>query len=850
MSGTAIQELLSLVEFPSRYLGTEINSIRKDPSSVDLRIALAFPDLYEIGTSHFGIQILYHILNRHPKIFAERVFAPARDMEDFLRKRGIPLCSLESATPLGRFDILGFSLLYELNYTNVLGMLDLAGIPLLSRDRQEHHPMVIAGGPCTCNPEPMADFFDAMVFGDGEKAIEELALAWLQWKGEGGGRGDLLESWSKIEGVYIPGFFEVRYDPEGFQRLSPLHANHSRVRRAIVSDLDAAPFPEKPVLPFGRPVHDRLRIELSRGCTRGCRFCQAGMLYRPVRERSPDRVLDLCRHALQSTGYEDVSLLSLSTGDYTCLVPLLEQMMSRYECDHVAVSLPSVRAGALTPELAKLIRKVRKTGFTIAPEAGSQRLRDAINKNVSESQITSAVESAFGLGWNLIKLYFMVGMPTEETEDLEELVSLVDRLRKIKGPNGRYGKINVSVATMIPKPHTPFQWAAQLDLDSSRRVIERLHEKLRMPGIQFKWQNPEMSYLEGLMARGDRRMSGMILSAFRKGCRFDGWSDQFQFGRWQEAMQEAGVDPEFIVSRQRHIDETLPWDHMDSRVEKSFLAEEWRAALNATSTADCRYGACQRCGACDFKDVKPIVHEEFKATPRHPEESRKPDAYRKVEVSFSKLGPARLFGHLEMVNIFTRALKRAGVPVKFTEGFHPKPKIAFRDALPIGMESLHEVMMLEVDADCPLPHLVREMNKQLPDGLKITGCEIGAGGKAGRIDWVSTYRVTLHDAVFNLHRLKAFESKERYVIERGREKGRLKKIDLKAMVRDIRALGARTVEMTIRSVEGANIRPAEVLLKVFELEPETVKTATVVRLGSIPRPVEPADICKKKSSSM
>ncbi len=474
MSFQDLYGILPFVEKPSRYLGSEINAIKKDLNNVKLRFALVFPDVYEIGTSHFGLQILYHILNSHADIAAERVFAPATDMEALLRRSNLPLFTLESHAPLNDFDILGFSLLYELNYTNILTILDLAGIPFRAEQRDRSHPFVIAGGPCTCNPEPIAEIFDAVVVGDGEQAVLELSNIWLQWQ-ENPRRDkfDLLKQWSKIEGVYIPSFFEPGMDVNGLQSLTPRFPDYARVKRAIVADLNQMPFPENPVVPCGKPVHDRLRIEVSRGCTRGCRFCQAGMIYRPVRERAPDTLISLADKSITATGYEDMSLLSLSTGDYGCIAPLMERLMARFASGHVAISLPSLRAGTLTPELMRLIKKVRKTGFTIAPEAGSQRLRDVINKNINENEIVETVKDAFSLGWQVIKLYFMIGLPTETTDDLQALVELIKRLRNIKIARQRKGKINVSIATFIPKPHTPFQWAPQITLAESEEKISK-----------------------------------------------------------------------------------------------------------------------------------------------------------------------------------------------------------------------------------------------------------------------------------------------------------------------------------------------------------------------------------------
>ena len=423
MNKTDIQELLPLVEMPSRYLGNEANTIRKERSSVDLTFALAFPDLYEIGTSHFGMQILYTILNQEPEIAAERVFTPAPDMEALLKTTRTPLCSLESRTPLADFDIIGFSLLYELNFTNILTMLDLAGIPFYADQRPDTFPLIIAGGPCAFNPEPLADFFDLFVVGDGEEAIVDISKIVIQWKAEHDRQNDrqskqaLLKRLARVQGVYVPSFYQADFDDRGFQVLEPLFPEHATVKRAILTDLAKVAFPTEPIVPFGKPVHDRLRLEIARGCSRGCRFCQAGMIYRPVRERSVPDLVKITRTAMAATGYSDVSLLSLSTGDYSDLATLMEALLA-INSDHcTAISLPSIRAGRLTPELMRIIKRVKKTGFTIAPEAGTQRLRDAINKNITEQDIVDTMTNAFDLGWRIIKLYFMNGLPTETQVD-------------------------------------------------------------------------------------------------------------------------------------------------------------------------------------------------------------------------------------------------------------------------------------------------------------------------------------------------------------------------------------------------------------------------------------------------
>ena len=832
MTIKTIEDILPLVEKPSRYLGGEINQIKKDPDRVKLRFALAFPDLYEIGTSHFGMQILYHILNRHADIAAERVFAPAVDMEARLRSAGLPLFTLESRRPLNRFDIIGFSLLYELNYTNMLTILELAGIPFYAAQRDNTHPLIIAGGPCTCNPEPVADFFDAIIVGDGETVIMELARTWMELnQNNRPDRDAFLKRWSQIEGVYIPAFFEPRYDTCGFQTLVPRYPEYRQVTRTIVADLEQVPFPEKPIVPYGKPIHDRLRLEVARGCTRGCRFCQAGMIYRPVRERSPESLLALGDQSVNATGYEDISLLSLSTGDYGCIVPLMERLMSRWAAQNVSVSLPSLRAGTLTPELMKLIKTVRKTGFTIAPEAGSQRLRDVINKNISEAEIFATVKDAFDLGWQVIKLYFMIGLPTETDEDLKALVALVKSLRKIKPHSRSRGKINVSLATFIPKPHTPFQWAAQLSLSESEERINQVQDQLKLSGIQFKWQSPKVSWLEGVWARGDRKLSRLLLTAYRKGCKFDGWSDHFRFDLWESAFDEEGVDPDFYTTRARDVCEPLPWDHINTQLTKSFLTGEWENASQGGYTADCRVDDCNQCGVCDFEKIEPLTHQALadnmgKAQPSNLE---RPATYKKLSVFYSKQDAAKYFGHLELVNIFLRALKRAGIEVKFSEGFHPKPKVSFDNPLPVGIESVKERFIITV-ADYIRPQAVMDgLNAHLPAGLRITHCQLAPKKTSAARHPLIRYRVELKEDLLDEARLNAFNNLSEVPIRLWSRKGKLKKIDLKAIVERCEFVSARQLNMTLKFEPGKSVRPFDILRHIFNLTEEQVKQATIIK---------------------
>jgi radical SAM family uncharacterized protein/radical SAM-linked protein len=828
MARQSLETILPLVQRPSHYLGTETNALRKDPKRVRLRFALAFPDLYEVGMSHVGLRILYHILNARQGIAAERVFAPGMDLEARMRTAGIPLGSLESGIPLSAFDIIGFSLLYELNFTNILNMLDLSGIPLYARDRNGSHPLVIAGGPCTFNPEPLAVFFDAMVVGDGEEVVLELADAWLESKGGGDERQGILKRWSRLQGVYVPSFFETDVDPGGFQVLRPRYAEYRIVRKSLVSDLNHVPYPDCPVVPFGKPVHDRLGLEICRGCTRGCRFCQAGIIYRPVRERAPDKLLFLAERALANTGYGELSLLSLSTGDYSAIQVLMESLMNRCEPEKIAVSFPSLRVGSLTESLMTQIKRVRKTGFTIAPEAGSKRLRAVINKNIKEEDIEETVRNAFGLGWQLIKLYFMIGLPTETEADLDAIVELVKRLEKVPGPRGRDKNIAVSVSTFIPKAHTPFQWCPQMSVDEGREKIHKLRSRLKGRSLRFKWQNPEMSLLEGLWARGDRALSRLLVQAYEMGCRFDGWSEHFRYRQWMEAIEACQVDVDFYTTRSRDLFEPLPWDHIESGVSKDFLRLEWKKALEGQETLDCRGGECHLCGLCDFETTKPVIVEADRAVPSGCDafKGEEEGAFKALRVSYSKCGPAKYFGHLELVKIFIRAFRRARIPLRFSKGFHPAPRISFECALPVGTESLEEYFTIQVPLDVSRETIMGRLNLQLPKGLTITACNAvdGSSPEVGLRRF--HYLVILKEDAFSGANLQDFLAKTEWPLTRTNRKGRSKTIDLKSVVRELRLLSSVRADIVL---EGQTVRPTEVLRSVFGLSEDVLKLASIIK---------------------
>lgn len=818
-----LNNILPLVEQPSRYLGTETNIIKKNYQGIKLSIALAFPDLYEIGTSHFGLQILYNILNKDNYIVAERVFAPALDMGGYLRAADIPLMSLESRRPLKNFDIIGFSLLYELNYTNILYMLDLAGIPFLAKDRDISAPLLIAGGPCTCNPEPVADLFDAIVIGDGEEVVMQISQAWMEWKD--GGQNDkdsILKSWSEIKGVYVPSL------------------NQSVVKRAILSSLNNAPFPTTPIVPYARPVHDRLRLEIARGCTRGCRFCQAGMIYRPVRERSCENLIALSDASLKATGYEDISLLSLSTGDYGCIFPLMESLMTRYKQQKIAVSLPSLRAGTLTPELMHLIKSVRKTGFTIAPEAGSQRLRDVINKNITQDDIIKTVQDVFELGWNTIKLYFMTGLPTETDDDLKAIAALADEIRLLaKGARKRKKRImiNVSVSTFIPKSHTPFQWEPQISLAKSKYNINWVKDNLKPKGINVKWQNPEVSLLEGLWSRGDRKLSKLLIAAYKKGCVFDGWSDKFNFNLWQTALSDTGTDIKYYTSRKRDLNEALPWSRINTGITTEFLKDELKKAISGSNTGDCRFKDCNNCGVCDFVNIQPEVFSTAVQNPAiNPakKELYKTDTdqtfFKKIKISYSKLGYAKYFGHLELANIFMRAIQRAGIIVKFSEGFHPKPKISFDDPLPIGMESENESIYLTVPGNIKPMEIIHNLNQQLPAGITIHNCTLVSGKSNKKADQQKQYLISLQTGAFNKKEIDLFLNLTELIITKQNRKGKERKIDLKKSVSEIEILESKKLKLTLKSGEGKTVRPLEVIKNIFSISKQDLDFASITKL--------------------
>ena len=601
-----IDQILPKVENPIQYIGNELNSIHKEVHPDIIRYAFAFPDIYKIGMSHLGMKILYHLLNEQEDIYCERVFSPMVDMEKELREHHIPLFALETMDAIRNFDFLGFTLQYEMSYSNILNILDLAQIPIWSKDRTIKHPFVMVGGPCAYNPEPLADFVDIVVLGESEEVLLEILEVYRRWKKNKESRIDFLRRISVIKGVYIPAFYKVEYDGEGkISKFYPISKEYpKRIQKRIIKDLDQSYYPEKMIVPYTDIVHDRIILELFRGCTRGCRFCQAGMIYRPVRERTPGTIRSIAEKLVKSTGYEEISLASLSTSDYTQLIPLVESLMEDYKDKRVGLSLPSLRIDSFSVKLAEEIQKVRKSGLTFAPEAGTQRLRNVVNKGVSEGDLISATSQAFEAGWGTLKLYFMIGLPTETYKDIEGIAELgkkvlreyfqVDREKRNKSI-----KVTISASSFVPKPFTPFQWEPQDTMKDLREKQRYLKSHIKDKKISYSWHDSQTSLLEAVFARGDRRLGQVLFRAWKKGCKFDGWDEHFLFDGWLEAFKELGIDPSFYAHRRREYNEILPWDFIDIGVTKEFLITEHKNALKEKVTPYCRE-SCVNCGIQDL----------------------------------------------------------------------------------------------------------------------------------------------------------------------------------------------------------------------------------------------------------
>lgn len=828
--------ILSSITRPGRYLGHEYNSVQKTWEAAKVRFALIFPDLYEIGMSHQGLQILYHLLNNKEDFLAERCFCPDKDLELLLSEKETSLTSLESGRPLKDFDVLGITLPYELCYTNILTILNLSAIPFYSSDRDDTYPLILGGGACSLNPEPVADFFDAILLGDGEEAIVDIASLLAQHKAAKLAKNETLELLSKIDGVYIPAHFQPEYSPQG--RLQAIHrtgGSKEYISRRIVNDLNEIDHLIHPIVPNAKIVHDRMGIEVARGCTRGCRFCQAGITYRPVRERSPEKIMELADNGLGDSGFEELALLSLSTGDYSCLEQTLPQLMDKFADSFISVAMPSMRVGTLTPEIMEQVKRVRKTGFTLAPEAGSERLRRVINKGITEDDLISTCTEAFALGWRVIKFYFMIGLPTETEQDIDEIVQLVQKAMKVRSGGGGKGKkqINVSLGTFVPKPHTPFQWERQLSIEESKLHIRRLQNGLPRKGCNFRYHSPQISFLEGVFSRGDRRLSKLMELAWQAGARLDGWDENFDLSRWQKAAELCQLDLDDFL-RARELDEILPWQHLQTGVDLQFLKDELSKATGEVYTPDCRYHDCQKCGLCDFETLFPIVYNRSGKTvaPEQPSIPKREDTtptkkspvdtgHFKYIVHYSRTGDICFLGHLEILQIVFRTLRRASVATNFSQGFNPSPKISFGPALPVGTESLAEFFIMDLPAPLGNPAATTEqLNAKIAPGLKITKIELHSGKVPQKI--CIAYNLTLPGAITDSEKIGAenFINSSSFLISKTR-KGKTKEIDIRPLIINFSMTKPDLVQLEIVSASTQpGIKPLEALTEIFGLEKE------------------------------
>ncbi len=694
------------IQKPSRYSGSEVRRPLLAWEDAELRVLLAFPDVYEIGMSHLGILLLHEILNTRPGTLCERLFAPWRDLEGHLREKAIPLSSLESERPARDFDVIGFSLSYELTYTNVLSMLDLSGVPLIRTDRGEQEPLILGGGVCTLNPAPVEAFFDALLVGDGEEAILEILSAVQAWKGRKGMRADLLRVLSRIDGVYVPGV-------------------STGVSRRVLPDLARSPLLPAPILPAMRVVHDRLSIEISRGCTRGCRFCQAGYAYRPVRERDPLLLLRFLQEVAPRTGYDEVGLLSLSAADYGCIDRLITEAMETLSPERVSVSLPSIRLDALSENTVRQIRKVRKTGFTLAPEAGTERLRKSLNKEIRDEELLRSSEWIYANGWQTLKLYFMVGLPGETAEDVAAVGRLAKKVASVARTHGRRNSVTVSLTAFVPKPHTPFQWERQIGKEEIGERMAIVRAVVRGDrNVEVKVHSPAVSELEGVFSRGDGRLAGVLLRAYRLGARFDAWTESFRPEAWAQAFREAEIAPRGYMD-ERDPTRPLPWDFVDAGIDRAFLLSEREKARSGEVTPDCRADGCSACGACP-PGIGNVIYPPNRMAEKRPPVSEPgfgsvPAAAGRhiVRIRYSKEGPARYLSGLEIQSLWGRSFRRAGLPVAYSQGYNPAPRLSFSPALPVGTESLAEF----VEAEFSLPVIAAEIEKKLPavlpQGIRI-----------------------------------------------------------------------------------------------------------------------------------
>lgn len=860
-------EVLPRVQKPSRYLGTELNTVHKDPERVATRFCLAFPDMYDLGLSNLGLLILYNVLNARDDVWCERAYAPAPDMEEILRAEGLPLFAVESKTPLRDFDLLGFTLQYELSYTNILNMLDLGGVPVLSAQRGDDAPLVVGGGPCVFNPEPLSDFIDAFAMGDGEDVVMDMVDVVQRTKGRP--RRERLEALAAIPGVYVPALYPTKTLPEGW--IVPDVERGGMIRKRLVPDLNAAAYPTSYIVPFTEQAHDRVSLEVLRGCTQSCRFCQAGMTSRPVRERSLETLDRLLHETLDRTGYEEFALSSLSTCDYSQVRSLVAQSVTAARERGATVSLPSLRSDSFSVDLSDMIRTIRQSGLTFAPEAATNRMRAVINKWIADDDLVAMAEEVYRRGWDTMKLYFMIGLPTETDEDVAAIAHLANRVHRAGRAVNPRARVNLGVSTFVPKPHTPFQWDRMINVEETEYKQHLLRKLLGRHGPKFGRHDAQTSYLEGVVSRGDRRIGRLLYLAWQNGARFDGWNEYLRWDAWQQAFAAWGVDPDAYLAeipRER----PLPWDHIDVLVTKQYFLDEFELSRENRLTPDCRYTKCNDCG---------VIHSETKLCARMLKTSRTgikierewkrpahlggpaaqiagpdtgvagsknalerkgqggapvipmqvepvsddwrrpaaPEPVARLVVRYAKTGLLRFLSHLEWNNVVQRTLRRASLPVAMSQGFHPQPRLAFATPLPTGMASEGELMDVTLTEDVPPADFVARFNAAAPEGLVAHEAWSVALESKSLMAQVRASEYEAHvpahvaDAEDLRTRTDVFVAKGSHLLTRRSKKGD-KDVDIRPLVErlHVRPNGEGTVlAMRLVDTSGAKGRPEEIV---------------------------------------